>query len=137
MGEYNVQPVLQLERNDLFFDQRSDYLCLVPINDVVPDLETFVMISMEPKTQLVLSLQLDVLPGNALARLHGRPPATGAFDLHRQVESERLSAFREPTDGLYSRPQITRLERVLCSEPRYDVRGRNHHRRVQHTHKFL
>src|SRR6516164_7384917 len=112
MDEYNVQPVFQLERNDFFFDQRSDYLCLMPINNVVPDLATFAMISMEPHGQLVLSLQLDVLPDNALARLDCRRPATGAFDLHRQVECERLSAFREPTDGRYSRRQITRHERV-------------------------
>src|SRR5262245_41151855 len=48
MDEYNVQPVLQLERNDFFFDQRTDYLCLMPINNVVPDLVTFAMILMEP-----------------------------------------------------------------------------------------
>src|SRR5215831_14513753 len=113
MDEYHVQSVLQLERNDFFFDQRSDYLCLMPINNVVPDLATFAMISMEPHVQLVLSLQLDVLPGTALTRLDCRPPATGAFNLHRQVECERLSAFRKPMDGRYSRRQITRLERVL------------------------
>jgi len=74
----------------------------MPINNVVPDLATFAMILMEPHAQLVLSVQLDVLAGIALARLDCRRPATSAFDHHRQVEvsgsphfeNQRMAAIR-------------------------------------------
>src|SRR5258708_7542849 len=59
MDECNIQPVLQLERNDFLFDQRSDHFCLMPINNVVPGLVTLAIISMEPHGQLVLGVQLN------------------------------------------------------------------------------
>src|SRR5262245_19631043 len=101
MDEYNVQPVLHLERNDYLSYQRSDYLSIMPSKNVVPDLVTFVLISMERNGPIVLGRELDVLPGTALARPDSRSPAAGAFDLHPQVKCVLLTACREPTDGCY------------------------------------
>ena len=63
------RPRSSWERNDFLFDQRSDHLCLMPINNVVPDLATLANISMEPHAQLVQGLRCprawiaaDILP---------------------------------------------------------------------------
>src|SRR5262245_52748029 len=113
MDECNVERMLQLEGNDVFLDQWSDQLCLVLNGNVVPDKVAFAAVLMEPHGQLVLGLELNILPGNALACPDRRWPATDAFDLHREVNCGRLSALREPTDGRKSRRDITRLKRVF------------------------
>jgi hypothetical protein len=76
----------------LLVTQRTDHCCLETVDELVPPLVVLVVVSAEPQRELVLRLQLDVLPNAPRTVRRGLGPPTNLLDRHREIERHRLAA---------------------------------------------